>query len=79
VGLQELKFPLNVGDKWQGLFYYEYVGTGTVSVPAGTFGNCYKIEIKNANGDHVSTSWFKPGVGFVKYFGAYELRSFTLN
>jgi hypothetical protein len=55
---------MGVGDKWRGLYYYECVDV---------------IEARDAGGDHVSTSWFKPGVGFVKYFGAYGLRSYTLN
>lgn len=70
---------MNVGDTWRGLYYYECVDVESVTVPAGTFDGCYKIEARTAAGDHISTNWFKSGVGFVKYFGAYELRSYTLN
>ncbi len=70
---------MSVGDKWRGLYYYECVDVESVTVPAGTFDGCYKIEARSAGGDHISTNWFKPGVGFVKYFGAYELRSYALN
>ncbi len=44
---------------------YRHAGIETVETPAGTFADCVKIEIKNAQGRVVNV-WYAPGVGMVK-------------
>ncbi|MBU1355523.1 MAG: hypothetical protein KJ620_03070 [Candidatus Edwardsbacteria bacterium] len=71
-----LKYPLYVGLKWEVTPYpllanYDsmyVIGLGSITVPAGTFPNCYKILRKrdNIREDPVSTvKWYAPNVGFV--------------
>jgi hypothetical protein len=71
-----LKYPLYVGLKWEVtphplLANYDsmyVIDLGCVTIPAGTFTNCYKILRKrdNIREDPDSTiKWYAPNVGFV--------------
>jgi hypothetical protein len=71
-----LKFPLAIGNAWavtafDSIQYYDSMrvtGKGTVTVPAGTFRDCYRILHKYFNGREdpsVSELWFAPNAGLV--------------
>lgn len=66
-------FPLKVGMEWDKTdfertdhMYCKYVEKiEDVTVPAGTFKNCFKIVYKTCPDDEIE--WYYPGVGVVKY------------
>ena len=76
--LIELEFPLEIGRKWylteeRGKFssasaddwmLRKVVRQGDVAVPAGEFSGCFLMQ--DAWGDSDHSSWFCPGIGFVK-------------
>ncbi len=67
---QVLKYPPKVGDSW--LFdpfasvKASYALKESVTVPKGTFKDCFCAEIKGEGGAFQRV-WFKPGVGFIQY------------
>jgi len=67
-------FPLNVGMKWDeecdfersDNMYCKYVEKiEDVTVPAGTFRNCFKIVYRTCPDEE--TIWYYPGIGVIKY------------
>lgn len=67
-----LKFPLTSGKTWNfdlyGLTYEaKIIGEESVTVPAGTFDNCIKIEYKY-EGILVDRIWFSANVGMVRIY-----------
>ena len=67
-------FPLKVGMEWDSEcdfkrndhMYCQYVEkVEDVTVPAGTFRNCFKIAHKTIPDEEIE--WYYPGVGIVKY------------
>ena len=67
---QVLKYPPKLGGWW--LFdpfadiRASYVVKESVTVPKGTFKDCFCAEVKG-EGDAFARVWFKPGVGFIQY------------
>jgi hypothetical protein len=67
-----LKYPLEEGTEWsygkgENQVTFKIIGIEDVSVPAGDFTDCYKIEYKTKSGSVSMLEWFKPQIGFVKY------------
>lgn len=67
---QVLKYPPKLGDSW--LFdpftttRASYVLKESVTVPKGTFKDCFCAEVKGEGGAF-QRIWFKRGVGFIQY------------
>jgi len=69
-------YPLKVGDKWpytgssgslgreDNMYAYHVEGVEDVTVPAGTFKDCFKIVFRTVP-DH-TIEWFHPDIGIVK-------------
>jgi len=74
-----MEFPLSVGSRWTGYgtSEVEVVAKETVTVPAGTFNNCYKLSSITGNPSQVSYLWVGPNVGFVKSFSSDISGSYT--
>lgn len=67
-----LKYPLEEGTEWtygegDTAINFKVLGKEEVSVPAGDFKDCFKIEFKPVSGTLIMNEWFCPQVGFVKY------------
>lgn len=69
----EYLLPLKVGSKWgdadqlnrkDNMYAYYIEGIEDVTVPAGTFEDCYKIVYRTCPDETIE--WFCPGVGIVK-------------
>ena len=70
-----LVFPLKLGKTWtveahgDTTTIGEVVGRETVTVAAGTFPNCWKVNMTHTAGSHVIVhqTWYADGIGQVKY------------
>jgi len=67
-----LIYPLEEGQKWSygkgdNAIDFTILAKEDVSVPAGDFKDCYKIEFKPKAGNLTMIEWFCPRIGFVKY------------
>lgn len=62
----QLRFPLRAGDKYSNWINVEQ--EVSVTVPAGTFENCYVITYL-INAGNTNATWFCPGVGQVRFEG----------
>jgi hypothetical protein len=71
-----IKLPIAIGNAWAARVYdstqyydsMRVVGTGSVTVPAGSFTNCYRIIHKYYDGREDPRSdewWLAPNIGFV--------------
>jgi hypothetical protein len=73
-----LQFPLSVGAQWMAYdATVEVVAKETVTVPAGTFNDCYKIDMVPNDPTYTSYLWFGPNVGIVKSFSSSSYGSST--
>src|SRR6185295_12351708 len=66
-----LKLPLREGDETKfsignARFSMKVEGFESVTVPAGTFKNCYKLSQTSEGSPQVKTFWLASGVGIVK-------------
>lgn len=76
---QVLKYPPKLADSW--LFdpfantRASYVLKQSVTVPKGTFKDCFCAEVKGEGGAF-RRIWYKPGVGFIQYkdYTGFELK-----
>lgn len=62
-------FPLDTGKSWQTRhFRYHIVSMGSLTVPAGTFKQVYRIEPLGycCNSYMIKDIWFKKGVGVIQ-------------
>jgi hypothetical protein len=73
-----LSLPLEEGKNWT------YAGStmlvrekGTVEVPAGTFEDCWKVEMLGGGGEPPSFVWFAPNVGMVLLEVSYQYGGYT--
>lgn len=70
--LTYLAFPLEVGKSWMmGGTKVQVVAIETVTVPAGTFNNCFKISYPST-GYEYSYTWLAPNVGRIKRAESYQ-------
>lgn len=70
--IPSLKYPLKEGAEWsygegESKINFKVLAVEDVSVPAGDFNDCYKIEYKIASGDFSMVEWFCPQIGFIKF------------
>lgn len=65
-----LILPLAVGRQWfdseQQRERTEVTGSETVTVPGGTFQNCFRIETRSNRVEFRQTMWLAPGLGVVR-------------
>jgi hypothetical protein len=68
-GTQTVSISINGVPSGQATFSYQFVGTEPVTVPAGTFADCMKLEMTmtTPQGSSHIYYWAAKGVGFVKW------------
>ncbi|MEO0072358.1 MAG: hypothetical protein ABIK10_02800 [candidate division WOR-3 bacterium] len=60
-----LVYPLEVNKTWHDSTY-KVLAKEDLTVPAGTYRNCWKIQYVPAGGDDTTYYWYKDGVGLIK-------------
>ena len=85
-----LRWPITAGQKWdafgdvaedfKGIYFWEVLKQGDVTVPAGHFTDCFQLTLLTGPDD--STDWFCPGVGMVSkeyhHHGTVDIRYWEL-
>lgn len=62
-------FPLTIGSTWSGIYAtFEVLAIENVTVPAGTYSNCFKVRQYNSSTSY-SDTWLAENVGIVKALG----------